>query len=362
MKILYIITGLSIGGAETITVNLANEFVKKGNEVAILYLYGSNCYSTKIESSIWVEGLNMKKNLFSFLKVLFKALKFVNHFHPDVVHAQMFHANIFARILRLFSKIPLLICTEHSNNINGKYRMRLYRITDCLSDINTNVSRKATSCFIAQKAFSSHKSLTIYNGVHLEDFKKNSFIRKNIREQYKIAADEFLFLNVGRLTEAKNQDNLITAFSLFCVTNETAKLMIVGDGPLKKRLIDKVHQLKLEDKIIFTGVQTNISDFCNAADCFVLSSTWEGFGIVLVEAMGCELPVITTNAGGCAEVIDNYEYVVPVRQPQLLASKMEQICSMSLTHRLQLGIENRLKAHKFDIHRICVQWIKLYSK
>lgn len=73
--------------------------------------------------------------------------------------------------------------------------------------------------------------------------------------------------------------------------------------------------MKLINNVIFAGAHIHIEDYYSAADCFVLSSAWEGFGLVLAEAMAANLPVLTTDAGGCAEVVDDYEYVVPTHDP-----------------------------------------------
>ena len=132
MNILYIITGLGIGGAEKVTVDLANLMQDKGNNVAILYLYGDNQYTSLIYKSIFVKGLSMSKTPKSFYLSLIKAREILKKFRPDVVHAQMFHANIFARFLRFFYKIPLLICTEHSKNIVSKRSNRIFYFSSCL--------------------------------------------------------------------------------------------------------------------------------------------------------------------------------------------------------------------------------------
>jgi len=71
---------------------------------------------------------------------------------------------------------------------------------------------------------------------------------------------------------------------------------------------------KISDYVIFGGSQNNIEDYYSAADCFVLSSSWEWFGIVLVEAMSVALPCITTEAGGaCREILQNDDFIVPVK-------------------------------------------------
>lgn len=362
MNILYIITGLSLGGAEIVTINLANYFVKNGNNVMIMYLTGNNAHKTRINENIEVIGLKMAKNVYGFLSAQLEAHKIIKRFRPDVIHGNMVHANLFARLLRLHCCIPLLISTEHNKDIEGKLRMKLYWITDFLSDMNTNVSKEATEYFIKQKAFSPLKTQTVYNGIDLNRFIKNNISRKEIRTLYSINKEEFLFLNIGRLTPAKGQENLLMAFDIVHKKYANTKLIIIGEGKLKDRLQEKIQFLKLSNKVILAGAHQNIEDFYNAADCFVLSSEWEGFGLVLAEAMATELPVISTDSGGCAEVLNNTEFLTPTNNILALSSKMDVVYTMSIEQKRQLGIENRIQSSRFEINKIIQQWNEIYKR
>lgn len=362
MKILYCITGLGIGGAEAITIDIANRMVNRGHQVALLYLTGESKQDGRIDRKIQVIGLNMAKTPVGLLKAQIKAHRFIWDWCPDIVHGQMVHANLFCRMLRLHCKIPLLICTEHNKNIEGRFRMMMYRFTDFLSDVNTNVSEEATRFFIQQKAFSVMKSLTVYNGIDLRKFVACPEKREIIRQQYGIGNSYFLFLNVGRLMPAKDQRNLISAFHSVVVKYPSVKLLIVGEGELRQELEEYVSHLNLEQQVILAGSQQHVEDYYNAADCFVLSSAWEGFGIVLAEAMACGLPVIATDSGGCAEVVDDAEYMVKPRDTEALFLKMRQVYVMTKAEREALGRKNREKVLRFDIDQICQQWLDIYEK
>jgi glycosyltransferase involved in cell wall biosynthesis len=230
VNIAYIITGLGVGGTERVTIDIANRVSRLGNNVIILYLVGDNLHKSDIDASIKTYALNMKKTPWSFRGAIFRSREILKNFSPDIVHGQMFHANIFARILKVFYKIPKLIATEHNICIGGMFRMFVYRITDFLSDLNSNVSESATEYFIKRKAFSKSKSLTVYDGIDLSKFKFNAIARKEIRKQYNIEEKEFVFLNVGRLTLQKDHKNLLRAFSFLIKAGSKAKLIIVGLG------------------------------------------------------------------------------------------------------------------------------------
>lgn len=360
MKILYVITGLGMGGAEAITIDIANAMLSRGQQVAIMYLTGENQQKHRLNPGLEVVGLNMKKTPIGLIQALFHACKWIKSYSPDVVHGQMVHANLFCRILRLFVKIPYLICTEHNKNIEGKMRMWLYRLTDRLSDLNTNVSEEATSYFIAKKAFNPSKTITMYNGVDLSKYARDVSQRTMLREKYGITSNEFLFLNIGRLTKAKDQETLVKAFSILCEKGLSTKLIVVGKGDEEHTLQQLISKLALSDKCILAGVHNDVCQFYSSADCFVLSSLWEGFPMVLIEAMSMELPVVTTECG--REAIGDEKYVCPSHDAKLLAEKMISVYNLSVEDRLEVGRANRNKALKFDLNKVCDQWEELYSQ
>lgn len=102
-------------------------------------------------------------------------------------------------------------------------------------------------------------------------------------------------------------------------------MVIVGEGPLRDNLCNYINNLDIRENVILAGFHSNVSEYYNAADCFVLSSLWEGFGIVLAEAMSCGLPVITTDAGGCREVVEDSRFVISLQNPQEITLKMKEI-------------------------------------
>lgn len=361
MNIVYFITGLTVGGAEIVTTQIANKVCEKGHEVTIVYLAGDNRLTHCLHPNIKVFPLQMQKSLWGFIKAQKAAAHIVKKTKADVIHGNMFHANMFVRVLRLHCKVHRLICTEHSNNTYGSIRAFLYWITDYLSDLNTNVSKEATEHFIRIKAFPKKKSIPMYNGIDTERFQKNLEARERIRKECHISDTDFLFLNVGRLTDAKNQSGLIDAFYSLCSHYRNVKLVVVGEGELRPKLEEQIVRLRLSDKVILTGNKDNTQDYYSAADCFVMSSSWEGFGLVLAEAMSCGLPVITTDAGGCAEVVANNESIVPVNNHEALCQKMKMVYDTPLINRLKLGEDNRALAQRFNIDTIVSKWITLYQ-
>ncbi len=144
----------------------------------------------------------------------------------------MVHANLLARLVRLTAKIPKLVCTAHSTNEGGRHRMFAYRLTDSLADTFTNVSKEAVESLEAKGAAPPGRMLAVYNGINIKKFSPDFRGREAERNRLKSDSDKII-IAVGRLFEAKDYPNLLTAFSRVSSRIENAKLWIVGDGPLR---------------------------------------------------------------------------------------------------------------------------------
>lgn len=362
MRICYCITGMGLGGAEVITCKLANLMSARGHTVSILYLTGTNVHTDRLDPRIECLGLGMHKTPWGLFKALRRAGKYLKAFRPDVVHAQMVHANLFTRLLRIAgSSAHYLICSEHNYEVGGRIRMLAYRWTDRWSDLNTNVSRDATQRFIREKAFSAHKSLTVYNGVEVDRLIPTTVGRKTVRELYGITDDKILLLNAGRLNEAKDQAGLIDAFAIAATRDDRIVLIIIGQGELQQELQERIERYGLAARIVLAGAHPNVGDYYSAADIFVLSSAWEGLPMVILEAMGYGLPIITTAVGGAEETVANDDWIVPPRDPAALAEAIERMSSLTDDERRGIGTGNREKVRGFDIEQICDQWERIYN-
>lgn len=193
MKLLFLITGLGLGGAEKVVCDLADQMILIGHTVKIAYLTGEVLVRPTCSQ---IELIPLKLNSISdLLNASKRYKKLVKEYKPDVIHAHMVHANIFARINRIGCRIPKLICTAHNSNEGGKLRMLAYRFTNHLSDVNTNVSEEATASLISKGAFNKNNLITVYNGVNLSKFKLFNANKKN---------DELMVLSVGRFNVYTN--------------------------------------------------------------------------------------------------------------------------------------------------------------
>lgn len=356
-KILLVITGLGIGGAEKQVALLADKFKERNNTVQIVSLTG--VIEVTPHSNVRIINLGMKKNLAGFISAIISLVKINKSFAPDVVHSHMFHANIMARVSRLFCRNKFkLVCTAHSKNEGGSIRMLAYRITDYLCDITTNVSVEALEEFIKKKAFCKSKSIAVYNGVNTNEFKYSDEARIRLRNELCISPTEKVILSVGRLTAAKDYPNLLNAFKQLPADY---KLVIIGDGELRVDIEKLIRELDLESRVCLMGSLMDVSQYYSACDIFVSSSKWEGFGLVAAEAMSSECLIVGTNSGGVAEVIGDERFIAATSDPQALANKINEVMRLSPESQKEIKCRNRRHIEtNFSIDSITERWMKIF--
>lgn len=362
MKILYVITGLGQGGAERVVCDLADQMHQRGHSVKIAYLTG-NILTKPCFQEIELIRINLN-TLLLFPRAYIKLSKVIKNFEPDVVHSHMVHANIFTRLVRITTPIKKLICTAHNSNEGGRLRMLAYRFTHNLADLTTNVSNEAVQAFIEKKAVPDSDIITIYNGIDLSRFFYNSEAKNKILNELNINTNSYLILAVGRFSEQKDYPNLLHAFKI--LKNKSIgdiKLIIAGDGELRSEIEKIINELDLKQDIYLLGRRSDIPDLMSAADLFVLSSKYEGFGLVVAEAMACKTLVVATDCGGVAEVLNNDQFLVPPSNSNVLAEKMLYAVTLNKENNNNNIIKNLCHIEKnFSLDQIVERWIDVYHE
>lgn len=362
MKVLFVISGLGIGGAEHQVLELADRMSTRGHQIQIAYLAGLACLMPN-NPDIMVIPINISKSPLGFICGYLRLRRLISDFKPDVVHSHMVHANLLTRLERLTTKIPKLICTAHSTTEGGRLRMFAYRLTDSLADIFSNVSNEAVEAFESNGAAPRGRMMAVYNGIDTKKFSPDSLRRDDLRDKFKLDSEKII-LAIGRLLEPKDYPNLLRAFSNVAGKTGSAKLWIVGDGPLRKSLESMTIGLGLSKRVTFLGMRSNndIPDLLRAADVFVLSSAWEGFGLVVAEAMATEKVVVATDSGGVKELVDDCGLLVPPKNSEALSNALEIALNMSSEQAKMLGEKARQRIiENFNLDYAVDRWIEIYS-
>lgn len=369
MKILYMITDLDFGGAETQLMRMVH-YVKEytQDDVQVVSVIKSE-YQGFIQelNSIGVPftSLDLKKNG-NYFYAIKKYKKLLKDYQPDVIHTHMIHANLFARVFKNTLPQSLLINTVHGEEDFLGKRALLYRYTDNKADYTTCVSRALEKQMLAAGAVKKEKVLTVYNGLSTSEYCTSSEIRKEYREKLALSEEDFNWMIAGRLSPEKNHKNLLEALKLVNRKNTAWKLLVAGEGNTRPLIEEFLHSNdELKEKVELLGRRSDVASLLNAADGFVLSSNYEGLPLVLQEAAAVGLPMISTNVGGCDEVVMEgvNGYLVPKQNETELAAAMLKLMSVTKEQRLKMGHASKeLVEKEFAMDEVMNKWYELYHK
>lgn len=360
MKILLSITSLGVGGAERLVTGLADCFVADGHKVMLVSFHGEPELRPS-DPRVRLVNLQMRRSPLGVLAAMGRFRLLVSEFRPDVVNSHLVHANILTRLLRLVTTMPRLVSSAHNTNEEGRGRMLAYRLTDRLADISTNVSEEAVEAFEQQRALRPGRMIAIHNGIDTASFAFDDSARQRMRSELGIDETTPLLLAVGRLRESKDYPNLLLAFAGLEESSVPPRLAIVGEGPLRGVLVSLAESLNIADRVTFLGVRHDVPALMCACDVFVLSSAWEGFGLVVAEAMACKRTVVATDCGGVKEVVGESGFLVPPRDSTALAVVMDKALRLPRGEREQLGIaaRERVVAH-FSLDVMAERYLAVY--
>lgn len=360
MRIAYLITAFGLGGAETQVILLAREMRARGHEVVVVRLRNrpDALVAQLHDHRLPTLSLGLDRH-WQLLPALARARAWARAWRPDVVHSHMVHANVFARLLRLIAPLPRLVCTAHNINEGGWLRMRMYQITDGLADLTTHVSPQGARAFLDRHAASYAKMFYISNGVDVLVFHPDASDREKARIGLG-CAENYIFLAAGRMYTAKDYPTLVRAFAEVQRRRADSALFIAGDGPERGVITELIRSLGLESAVTLLGVRDDIPRLLNACDSFVLSSVWEGAPMVLLEAMACAKPVVTTEFGGAEEMFGKTSIVVPSGDPAALAAAMLRVASDEATARAMGAAGRALIERDYAIEAVCDRWEAIY--
>lgn len=321
-KILFFLFSLNGGGAERTTVNIINNLNKdKYNIILVLGTNKNNDYGELIDDKVKIHILKSAKLRYC----LFKLNKVIREEKPDLLFSTINSNNIILLLAKLlfFKSIPVVVRETSNRTKSGKVNFVNRLLTSYLYNKFSSkiiaLSNGVRDDLINNFYIDKNKVKVIYNPVEIDKIKKMS---KEKVYDFEKRSNEKVVIAVGRLVDAKDYETLFRAFKLV-LEKVNSRLIVLGKGPLESDLKHFSKTLGIEKFINFMGFKSNPYKYMEKADVFVLSSKWEGFGHVIVEAMATETPVISTNCqSGPSEIIGKNEngMLVPVGDPKKLAN------------------------------------------
>lgn len=309
MKISVLIYNLDGGGAERVVAQFVSFIQKKGIEVCLVVMNDIDLYAIPKSVPIYyLEKSNPKE--FSFLKFIklpylgFKFKSFLKKEKIEISISFLSRPNYINLISKCLGSGVKTFVSERSNP-SAQYagnsfhsKINYFLINKLFVKADGIIANSKGNGIELIQNFGIPKNLitTIHNPIDLEAVQNTLAIKEFYDPNY------FNFISVGRLDEGKNHELLIR--SLVQVVNKKIRLYIFGNGPLKDFILQLIVDFELENQVFLEGFSKDIFSYLKGADAFLFGSNHEGFPNVLIEAMACELPIITTNCpSGPSEIM-----------------------------------------------------------
>jgi glycosyltransferase involved in cell wall biosynthesis len=359
-RITVVLPTLSIGGLASISLILTEGLVKQGHDVELVGLRETPLQETEVPASICVTRLKAKR----VLRAVPALVRHIKSRRPQVLLAMGTGANVVAVLAaKLARKHTRVVVSEHCTLSykarapylrSGKLLVRGARWTYPRADSIVAVSRGVADDLAKLLSLNRARIQVIYNPTYSP--KLNLKANLPLADEWFTPQAKPVILSVGRLVTQKGFETLIRAFAKVRARRDV-RLLILGDGPERQKLENLIDQLKLSADVRLPGHESNPLRYMARARMFVLSSLWEGLPGVLIEAMACGCPVVSTDCpSGPREILlcDEIGSMVPVDDVEAMANAIErQLDSVPQVDRL------RQRAAEFSLNKAIAAYLKV---
>jgi glycosyltransferase involved in cell wall biosynthesis len=305
IKILHIMTRLPVGGVENQLLSILRNYDKSKLSPLVCSLSDKGQIGEEIErDGIEVVCLNKLGHKFNW-SIVKDICSLIKERNIKAVRTHQYHANLYGRLAAHRAGVPCVVASIHNTYTRDKkfHRRLINRFLARFTDRIVAVSGKVRDDILMYDHIPSDKVEVIHNGVDIDIFSnKDGKVKKS---EFGIQEDAVVIGTVGRLAEAKGQRYLLEALAVLKDRFPMVRLLIAGDGPLRKDLEGYAETLGIKQNVLFLGIRRDIPALLSVMDIFVLPSLWEGLPNALLEAMAGSRPIIATDIPSFREIIDS---------------------------------------------------------
>lgn len=322
--ILYVITDLEIGGVPLHLSRLAPAMRARGFRVAVVSLapigpVGAilRQQGVDVHTCAGCCGLDFR--------VIPRLGQLLDELHPALIHSFLFHANQAVRLAAMLGGFPSerLIAEIQTVEVERRWHLRVDRWMHRCSRLTITNSLSVMDHLHRHARIPRDRLRLVRGGIDVERITNAPAMD---RPSLGLTHDDRLILWVGRLDPVKGLDHLLRAIHQLDSTHR-ARLFLVGDGPERDGLERLAGQLKIQDRIRFLGLRSDVPSLLKAAELFVFPSKTEGLPNALLEAMAAGLPIVTTDVAGCRDLVEHHRtgWLVPFGNPAALVGAMAEL-------------------------------------
>jgi glycosyltransferase involved in cell wall biosynthesis len=378
VKVLHVITGLNVGGAENMLAKLLEGSVDSNECGSVVSLLEPGPIAERIRAcGVRIDSLNMRQGMATFGGV--QALsRIVRAAAPDVIHGWMYHGNLAASLASMMAKprilakqgVPLVWNVRHSlaDSHRETWKTRaLLRVSAPLSRQPAAIIYNSQVALEQHQAhgFSPRRSLVLPNGFDCAKYKPDPAARERLCSEFGIDPGALIVGIVARLHPMKDHAGLIDAVALARAKGLDIHLVMIGDGlaPPPERMAAQIALQIPADRISLGGARSDVASLMPGLDILAVSSAWgEAFPNVIGEALACGVPVVATDVGDSAVVVGRCGLIVPPSSPQDLANGIISLSELGPEGRRNMGIAGRQQvAENYSLDAICKRYRTLHQ-
>lgn len=370
MKIVFAIVGLSTGGAENMLLRLLERIDRKTFSPYVISLTSKGVIGERIAAlGIPVESLGMRQGRadpIRFMKLVWRLWQI----NPDVVHTWMYHADLLGGLAAKMARVPAVVwCVRSSDFLHTDtgWSTRLVlslcaRISSWLPDVVLYNSQKGVA-FHKALGYKEQHFIVVPNGIDLEKFRPDEQARLDVRKELGISSKTPLIGLIGRYDPLKNHAGFIQAAIFLHRIMPAVHFLMVGTDIdcSNKTLKTIIEDGNLSDYCHLLGPRSDIPRITAALDLATLASWSEAFPNVLIEAMACGVPCVSTDAGDASLILGEDGWIVPVGDMEGLAARWSGFLRLDAVQRGRYAERARRRVlDKFEIGVVVRRYEEVY--
>lgn len=364
MRIVHVITGLNQGGAEAMLEKLilTSQRCSPDWQHAVVALGPVGTVGERLKGAgIEVLALDIRGpgSLLAGALRLWRLLR--GPWRNSTVQTWLYHADVFGGLIgrlagrRVYWNLRQTLPPANEIKRTTRWVIRVgAKLSGWLPHAIVCCANSVARSHV-QAGYAARRCVLVDNGFDLDRMRRDVKGRAELRSQWNVVETERLVGVVGRLDPLKDHVTFLSAIEIAARRIAGLRAVLVGRGvDTDSGLRARIAAAGLESKVLLVGERRDVAAVMSALDVFVLSSRSEGFPNVLGEAMACEVPCVSTEAGDARRVLACDEFVAPVADPAALAARIEAVCALSAGERAQLG--ERLRKRIADHFTIDLAW------
>lgn len=370
IRVTHIIKATSLAGAERHLMILLPTLIPHGIQPSLIVLIEPEHPLDDYVHELEQRGVTARQVVIEGdidLRLAWKIRQALKAFQPDIVHTHLIHADLFGMIGAKLAGIRPVVSSRHNDNpFRRRMALRLlHRGLWAMSAKGIAISESIRQFCVEVEGASPNKMVTIHYGIHSEEAEHPlPLARETLRAELNLPPNAFIFGYMCRLIEQKGIAYGLEAFAQIAPDYPHAYTVIAGKGALAEALQAQAIRLGLAERVRFLGWRSEPTATLAGYDVLMMPSLWEGFGLVLLEAMANGLPVIGSAVSAIPEVVQHGQtgLLVPPRDVAQLAQAMRHLLDEPTTrHTLQQNACLRLASH-FSADRMAQQTATLYQQ